>query len=336
MSPHTRVFQIDPASPDPGLIAAACETLRRGGLAAFPTETVYGLGANALDPAAVGRIFEAKGRPPTNPIIVHVADAAGARTLVRDWPPSAERLATAFWPGPLTLVLPKTDLVPSIVASGGPTVGVRVPNHPVALALLRACGFPLAAPSANRSEHVSPTSAEHVRADLAGRIDLILDAGPTARGLESTVVDLADGPRILRPGPISQSQLEEVLGQACPLAGKRREVDGPLRSPGLLDRHYAPRTPMECRAAAGERVREAAGSGERAAWLALAGEETAHAPPSATVVVMPNEPEAYGRRLYAELRRLDGLQLDRIVATLPPEEESWAAVRDRLMRGSAR
>src|SRR5262249_25608873 len=188
---------------------------------AFPTETVYGLSANALDAAAVSRIFEAKGRPASNPLIVHVADIAAARALVAVWPQSADSLAARFWPGPLTLVLPKGERVPAIVTPGGPTVAPRVPAHPVALALLRAAEIPLAAPSANRSTRLSPTRAEHVLADLGGRIEMVLDAGATPAGLESTVLDLASAPpRLLRPGPIGLHDLEALVGPLSPLSPK--------------------------------------------------------------------------------------------------------------------
>src|SRR5437660_12869477 len=181
----TRIFIAEPAA-----IAEAAAVLRRGGLVAFPTETVYGLGGNALDPAAVARIFAAKGRPATNPVIVHVADAAGVPLVAAAWPDPAARLAARFWPGPLTLVLPRRPEVPDVVTAAGPTVAVRVPAHPVARALLRAAGVPVAAPSANRSSELSPTTAEHVLRGLGGRIDLILDAGPCPGGIESTVLDL--------------------------------------------------------------------------------------------------------------------------------------------------
>ncbi len=198
---HTELLAVDPFSPEPERIARAAEVLRRGGLVAFPTETVYGLGANALDPNAVAGIFHAKGRPANNPVIVHVAEARDVLRVVADWPEIAERLAQRFWPGPLTLVLPKRAGVPDVVTAGGPTVAVRVPAHPVALALLRAVGVPIAAPSANRSTQLSPTRAEHVQRGLDGLIDLILDGGPTTGGLESTVLDVTTTPpRLLRPG----------------------------------------------------------------------------------------------------------------------------------------
>ena len=184
-------------------IRGAAETILAGGLVVFPTETVYGLGANALDPVAVARIFAAKGRPGTNPLIVHVPDAGHVPPLVESWPPLAETLATTFWPGPLTIVVRKSALVPDIVSGGGPTVALRCPNHPVALALLQAAGVPIAAPSANRSGELSPTTAEHVRKSLSGMYDVLLDGGPCPGGLESTVVEITPtGVRLLRPGLI--------------------------------------------------------------------------------------------------------------------------------------
>src|SRR5579872_2410044 len=195
-------------------IDRAAELLRAGRLVAFPTETVYGLGAKALSAEAVARIFAAKGRPAYNPVIVHVSDAGAAQELVADWPDIADRLAAAFWPGPLTLVLPKSLLVPDEVTAGSQTVAVRVPSHAVALALLRAAGAPVAAPSANRSMLLSPTTAEHVLEGLDGRIDAVLDAGPAPGGIESTVIGLADSPpRLLRPGLISPAQIEAVIGR---------------------------------------------------------------------------------------------------------------------------
>ncbi len=212
-SQHTVVRQVSAEHPQEAAIAEAAEVLRRGGLVALPTETVYGLGANALEAGAVQAIFAAKERPPRNPVIVHVADAEAARAWAAAWPERAGQLAERFWPGPLTLVLPKRPVVPDIVTAGGATVGLRVPAHRVALALLKAADVPIAAPSANRSSRVSPTTAAHVLADLEGRIDMILDAGPTSGGLESTVLDLTvEPPRVLRPGLVSVAQLEEVIG----------------------------------------------------------------------------------------------------------------------------
>src|SRR5438128_2586209 len=209
----TAVLTIDRQFPEPAAIARAAAILRQGRLVAFPTETVYGLGANALDAAAVARVFEVKGRPPTNPLIVHVAGADQIAQVAADWPDVAARLAERFWPGPLTLVLPKRRELPDIVTAGGPTVAVRVPAHPVAQALLKEAGVPVAAPSANRSTGLSPTTAAHVLRGLADRIDLILDGGPTSGGIESTVLDVTTSPpRLLRPGLVTPAAIEAIVG----------------------------------------------------------------------------------------------------------------------------
>src|SRR5262249_4015308 len=243
-----------------------------GGLVAFPTETVYGLGASALDAVAVGRIFAAKGRPANNPVIVHVACAEEAQALAAVWPESAARLAARFWPGPLTLVLPRCAIVPAVVTAGGPTVAIRVPAHPVALALLAEARIPIAAPSANRSTSLSPTRAEHVLRGLDGRIEMILDGGPTAGGLESTVLDVTtEPPRLLRPGLITPGQIEAEVGAVArprlPRSVSERGAPAskePARSPGLSRRHYAPTTPLECVAEDGStRVAELLLDGQR-------------------------------------------------------------------------
>jgi L-threonylcarbamoyladenylate synthase len=314
--------------PESDRIERAAELLRAGGLVAFPTETVYGLGANALNPAAVERIFAAKGRPANNPLIVHVPNAAGARSVAACWPEEAERLAQRFWPGPLTLVLPKAPAVPDAVTAGGPTVAVRVPAHPVALALLQAAGVPVAAPSANRSNRLSPTRAEHVLRDLDGRIEMMLDAGPTSGGIESTVVDLTARPaRLLRPGLVTLAELEEVIGSVERAAEKL--MGEPMPSPGMLARHYAPRTPLECVEAAASRLAELLREGKRIGWVTLATNEER---PGLVVVSMPNDPAGYAARLYAALHELDQAGLDRILVDWPPDTDEWLGVRDRLRR----
>jgi L-threonylcarbamoyladenylate synthase len=328
----TEILRVDPSHPEPGPLARAAEVLRRGGLVAFPTETVYGLGANALDADAVSRIFAAKGRPANNPVIVHVENAAQAQGIAASWPEAAARLAQRFWPGPLTLVLPKSPRVPDVVTAGGPTVAVRVPAHPVALALLRTSGLPVAAPSANRSTQLSPTTAEHVLHGLEGRIDLLLDGGPTTGGLESTVLDLtATPPRLLRPGLVAPAEIEALLGPVVrPSPPAER---GPLPSPGMLPLHYAPRTPLECvEGSERERVEERLAAGLRVGWLTFAPTPER---PGLRVVVMPKEPAAYASSLYATLHTLDALGLDRIIVDLPPDREEWLAVRDRLRRASS-
>jgi len=329
----TRRLIVDPLQPDPAAIAAAAAVLRDGGLVAFPTETVYGLGASALDAAACAGIFTAKGRPSTNPLIVHVASAAEARQVCAGWPDQAARLAERFWPGPLTLVLPKVAHVPDIVTAGGPTVAVRVPAHPVALALLRAAALPLAAPSANRSGQLSPTRAEHVLAGLDGRIDLVLDAGPTTGGVESTVLDLAhDPPRLLRPGLVTPAEMEAIIGPIARPTHLVGSEDAAMPAPGMLSRHYAPRTPLECRSTGSiERINEIVGQGTRAGWVTFGARP---APGGVTLAAMPTEPTAYAAQLYAVLHELDAGGLARIVLDLPPDTEEWRTVRDRLRRAA--
>ncbi len=287
------------------MIPTAVDILRRGGLVAFPTETVYGLGANAADPLAVRRIFAAKGRPATNPLIVHVASATIAKRYAADWPAMADQLAQAFWPGPLTIVLPRDARIADEVSAGRGTVGLRVPDHAVALELLAAFDGPVAAPSANRANHVSPTTADHVRAELGDRVDLILDGGPCAVGIESTVVDLTGAtPALLRPGGISREQLEAVVG---PVA----IVHGSAASPGQGSRHYAPVTPAY-RIERGEPV-----------------------PAGGVLLRCVGDPATYARRLYARLRELDGTA-EAIYVEMPPDVAGWAAVRDRLGRATLR
>ena len=326
---------------DPDSLARAVEILRAGGLVAFPTETVYGLGANALDADAVARIFAAKGRPATNPVIVHVATVEQVAAIA-DWSEDADRLAAAFWPGPLTLVLPRRGGVPDVVTAGGPTVAVRIPAHPVALRLLAMLGLPVAAPSANRSNRLSPTTAEHVYADLNGRIDLILDGGPTTGGIESTVVDVTSRPaRLLRPGLIDPGAIEGIIGrpveQASRLLSESQagrlsyEANAPLPSPGLLPRHYAPRTPLECVEGDGlPRTRELRATGLRVALVTRR-----HHPQDVYILTMPADPAGYAARLYAALHQLDAEGFDRLIVELPPDEDAWLAVRDRLRRASS-
>lgn len=239
----TRVLQADVAHPEPEVLEAAAKVIREGGVVAFPTETVYGLGADATSAEAVGRIFEAKGRPSDNPLIVHVADREQLDQVVSLVPPVAERLIERFWPGPLTLVLPKVASVPHAVTGGLETVGVRMPDHPVALALIRAAGLPVAAPSANRSGRPSPTAAEHVLEDLGGRIPLVIDGGETGVGLESTVIDLTiDPPVILRPGGITLEEIAEAIGAVEVAASvDGAEAGEAPRSPGMKYVHYAPK-----------------------------------------------------------------------------------------------
>lgn len=342
----TEVVIVDALRPDARAIAHAADCLRRGGLVAFPTETVYGLGAHARDRRAVARIFEAKGRPATDPLIVHVSALEAAAALVSDTPDVARALAARFWPGPLTLVFHRATTVPLEVTAGLETVAVRVPAHPVARALLEAADLPIAAPSANLFSRPSPTCAAHVLADLDGRVDIVLDAGPTHVGLESTVLDLTqDPPVVLRPGAVT---IEALLAIA-PGVVSRTPAPGPggaMPSPGLMSRHYAPRTPMSLyvgdAGTAEERlrgaVREALAAGRRVGVLAT--REQAAAVRDLPVVVADlgsqNNPQEVANRLYAALRELDAARLDVIMAAdFPLEEGLWRALRDRLRRAAA-
>jgi L-threonylcarbamoyladenylate synthase len=332
----TTVLRVQSDAPDPEVIARAGAILRGGGLVAFPTETVYGLGANALDAVAVARIFAAKGRPATNPVIVHVAEPADVVQVADEWPAAAQGLAERFWPGPLTLVLARRVTVPAIVTAGGPTVAVRLPAHPVARALIRAAGVPVAAPSANRSMRLSATRAEHVLREMGGCIDLVLDGGPTPGGLESTVLDVTTTPpRLLRPGLVAPSEIEAVVGPVARTVAAVRSEQAPLPSPGMMERHYAPRAPLECAAAGGrERVEALANAGLRVGWLTWA-TDARPVETRITMIRMPETPAEYSAQLYAALHDLDAAGVERIVVDLPPDEEPWLAVRDRLRRASA-
>jgi len=305
-------------------IEHAASLLRAGKLVAFPTETVYGLGANALDVEAVARIFEAKGRPTSSPIIVHVSSMEMARSVAAEWPPAAELLAQRFWPGPLTLVLKKQPRVPALVTAGLDTVGVRMPAHPVALALIAAAELPIAAPSANRFSQVSPTTAEHVRESLGDRVDYILDGGPCTVGIESTVLSLAQGvPLLLRPGGVSRQQIEDVIG----LVDQQREALAEAHpSPGMHPRHYSPRTKLLL-ACDGSVPPDGAG-----AYLQL------HQAPAGAVrevVVMPADAADYAAQLYRRLHELDARNYDWIAVEIPPDTPEWEAVRDRLQRAAS-
>lgn len=325
----TLVLPIDPAAPDPAALTCAADVLARGGLVALPTETVYGLGARADHPAALARIFEAKGRPAYNPLIVHVPDVSRARALAAAWPAAASRLAGAFWPGPLTLVVPRDPArVPDLVCAGGDSVAIRCPAHPVALGLLRVVPFGVAAPSANRFQSLSPTTAEHVLHGLGGRVDLVLDGGPCTWGIESTVVDVRGPlPVLLRPGAVGREALEGVLG---PIAVGQAEGDGVRRSPGMDRKHYAPRA----------RVLLVPGDAVPVA-LRTAGERTAlltwHAPTWEALqwpygALLPDDPVGYAARLYATLHRFDAQGCDGVVVEDLPVTPAWEAVRDRLVR----
>ena len=316
-------------------IAQAVEVLKRGGLVAVPTETVYGLAADATNEAAVRAIFAAKGRPADHPVIVHVAGASALDDWAREVPDSARALAAAFWPGPLTLVLKRSPRALDVVTGGQDTVGLRCPAHPWAQALLQAFGGALAAPSANRFGCLSPTTAEHVRADLgekpAGALDLILDGGACPVGIESTIVDLSGGqPTLLRPGSITRLDLEQVLGAPVAEPGG----DAP-RAPGRLERHYAPRTPLEVVPVDRLGSRLAALFHLRVAVLAPAAALATLRARPAVQIPAPEDAAAYARALYANLHELDQAAADRIVVAAPAAGAEWAAIQDRLQRAQA-
>jgi L-threonylcarbamoyladenylate synthase len=326
-------------STDPSEIDHAARLLRAGRLVVFPTETVYGLGANALDADAVARIYAVKGRPATSPLIVHVASIEMAQSLVADWPEIAERLARRFWPGPLTLVLEKRQgkeleknrTIPDIVTAGLSTVGLRMPAHPVALALIEAAGIPLAAPSANRFTELSPTTAEHVRRSLGNEIDYILDGGRCSVGIESTVLSLAktqsgSEPMLLRAGGISRAALEEVVG---PVASALEVQAGAQAAPGMHPRHYSPRTPLHL-TSTGKLPDQGRG-------IYLQHER----PPcrvditvAVTVHQMPKSAADYAATLYEVLHRADAGNYEWIVVDLPPVTGEWEAIQDRLKRAA--
>lgn len=304
-------------------VRRAAEILRRGGLVAFPTETVYGLGADASSAAAVSRLYRVKRRPVDHPVIVHFASAEPAFDWAREVPGAAKALAQRFWPGPLTLILKRAAKAKDFITGGQDTVGIRVPSHPVAQDLLRSFGKGVAAPSANRFGLVSPTSAAHVREDLGEDVDLVLEGGPSEVGIESTIVDLSgNGAVLLRPGRITTRQIEEALGEK--LAEK---TSSSPRHSGGLERHYAPRTPARL-VPSYDLDKEIARLKEKVAVLAFSR-------PDERVdywLRMPRDPDDYARKLYGALRELDGAGCEEILVEAPPETPEWAAVRDRLQR----
>lgn len=308
-------------------IKHAGQILANGGLVAFPTETVYGLGADALNRQAVSRVFAVKGRPHDHPLILHVASADRIVDWVDAVPDEAVALASRFWPGPLTLILRRGRATPDWVTGGQDTVGVRVPGHPVALALIEASGTAIAAPSANRFGRISPTCAAHVVDDLGDDVDCVIDGGPCAVGLESTILDLTGAePRILRPGAISADDISRVLGAAL----SARATTAAPRVPGSLASHYAPRTPLRLLQWAD--IAGAVESADAAAVLSFA-----DLPPGCRprwAVRMPADPAAYGRDLYSRLREADASGCELILVETPPAEPLWWAVRDRLERAA--
>jgi L-threonylcarbamoyladenylate synthase len=329
--PASRVLIVDPADPDPTALDLAAHVMKDGGLVAFATETVYGLGAVATEPAAVARIFTAKVRPAVNPLIVHVTGIPQARECARAWPHRAERLAARYWPGPLTLVVERASIIPDLVTAGRATVGLRAPRGAVVSGLMKRVGQPIAAPSANRSSHISATKAEHVMADLAGEIDLVIDSGPTVLGIESTVVDLTgDTPRVLRAGPILRADLEAALGGEPVLDAAPGASELAPESPGQMSVHYAPRTPAYHVGS----LEELARIDMRDSALIVVGDHHGTDPDPRGVRFVLDAPDQAARVLYDSLRRCDALAKARIVVVLPPDAPEWRAVRDRLLRAS--
>ena len=343
----TEVLRVDPAAPDPELIARAAACLRAGGLVAFPTETVYGLGAHALDRAAVQRVFAAKERPANDPLIVHVAAIDDLAPLVVEIPRAARDLAVRFWPGPLTIVLRRSERVPDEVTAGLDTVAIRVPSHPIAQALLQCSRLPIAAPSANRFSRPSPTRAAHVLADLGGRIDMILDGGPTSVGLESTVVDLADQPpTVLRPGAVDAATLQSVLPGVRVHSNPAERGTTGMPAPGMFPKHYAPATPLTLfegnRASAIDEIEQTARRhrerGQSVAILAFGEDLERFRALRVRLVDLGNEndPPAVASRLYAALREGDELGVDVIlVRNITTDHPLSTAIQDRLRRAAS-
>jgi L-threonylcarbamoyladenylate synthase len=307
----------------------AVEILKAGGLVALPTETVYGLAADAENELAVRRIFAVKGRPSSHPLIVHLGEVNQLSEWARTVPVSAQQLAAAFWPGPLTLVLPRSARAADFITGGQDTVALRVPNHPLALAVLREFGGGLAAPSANKFGHLSPTTAQHVISELGDEVDLIFDGGPCTIGVESTIVDLSTAtPRLLRPGGVPREHIEAVLG------AKLQAPATDVRAPGMLASHYAPRAGLVLTAQA-KVADEAAQRDLWGASVAVLSVQPPSLPPSIQHFPLPADPTDAARVLYATLRQIDEQGFDVIVAVLPPETGLGLAVRDRLTRAAA-
>jgi len=325
----------------PALFAAAAkraaDLLRAGEIVALPTETVYGLAANALEEKAVAKIFQIKGRPANNPVIVHVASVEMARRCTNGWPSSADKLGRAFWPGPLTLVLPRAKEIPDLVTAGGATVGVRWPAHPFIQAVIRQCDFPLAAPSANLSGRVSPTNAEHVRKQLGRKIPLIVDGGQSQVGIESTVLDLSvSPPQVLRPGMIHVESLAAVVGNIEP---RTSDVEHrTLRSPGLLKKHYAPKAKLAIllwRDDTDLHRQLSTLNYQPSTCHVIAHTHIPSAETFARVSVIPHDAEAFARAIYAELHRCDEAGAELIIVEAPLELPEWSGIADRLQRAAA-
>lgn len=331
-------------------VTRAAERLRDGDVVAVPTETVYGLAANALDPDAVARIYAVKGRPAHNPIIVHVASRAMARDCASEWTPLADRLADAFWPGALTLVVRRSPRIPDIVTAGGSTVGIRWPQHPFMNAVIRDCGFPLAAPSANLANRLSPTNATHVLSQLGDQVSLVVDGGDCNVGIESTVVDATGTvPRILRPGMIDELAIRAAAGASVgaaapdgipgvtPDSALPAEDTGALRSPGMLSRHYSPRARLVVRSWGSDvelrHQMETLGAKPETTYI-IAHTRLPHSIPPSQVILIPDDAEAFARALYAQLHLCDAAGAELIIVESLPNSPAWAGVTDRLRRAA--
>ncbi|TCV89585.1 L-threonylcarbamoyladenylate synthase [Sulfurirhabdus autotrophica] len=314
-------------------IHTAVELLRSGEIVAFPTETVYGLGADAANPLALRRVFEAKGRPVDHPLIVHIADSSQLSGWARDIPDEAWQLAESFWPGPLTLILQRHNRVLNEVTGGQDTVGLRVPDHPVAAALLREFGGGVAAPSANRFGRVSPTKAQHVRDELGAQVSMVLDGGPCRVGVESSIISLVTGRAVLlRPGGVLVSAMEDVLRQSIAIT---QPIGHEVRVPGALASHYAPVTPLELHATEvlWQRVFQLSTEGSKVVILGL-GDAGGDKTGDFALVPMPVQADEYARVLYSTLRSLDSAGFDFLLIEAPPDTSPWLAVRDRLRRAA--
>ena len=335
---NTRLCKIDPHRPDESVLREASAVLHCGGLVAIPTETVYGLAANALDPQAVLGIYAAKHRPADNPLIVHVSSVGMAKRYVTEWPDAAQKLADAFWPGPLTMILPKRDVIPPEVTCGGPSVALRFPSHPAARAVIEASGLPLAAPSANLSGSPSPTCAAHVMHDFDGAIDMVIDGGQCACGVESTVVTLCTTPpRLLRPGFVTVEELRGVLGEVAvdPAVFHALKDGQPVASPGMKYRHYAPKARLTlldgplaaCAAYVNARA------AEHPTVLCFEGDEPAFSVDT-LVYGREGDPESQAARLFDVLRTLDERGVTLAYARCPAREGVGMAVWNRILRAA--
>jgi L-threonylcarbamoyladenylate synthase len=331
-----RVIRVDPAEPDLDAVREAAAAMRAGKLVAFPTETVYGLGARGLDAEGVRKIFAAKRRPPTHPLILHVVDEEQAAQAARGWSSLASAFARAFWPGPLTLVVARAPLVPDEVTGGGDTVALRAPSHPVARCLLQAVGEPIAAPSANRYQSISPTLAAHVVKSLGEAVDVVLDGGPCPGGIESTVVDVSSPrARVLRPGGITLSALRRVSTDVVAGAIVPGD-DEPRASPGMGAKHYAPRVPLELARDRPQAIRAALEHARdgTVGLLLRGGPAVSHE--RVLCRVLPTDAAGYARQLFATMHELEDANAAFLVVEAVPADDAWTAVADRLARAAGR